>query len=146
MTVGIPGAGIGGLFYLLSALAMPLRELARAAGGSPTGDTAIERRARRRLAWRQAALALGTIAALGAAGELIGLLIGPRAGQVAASGTLVGLQRILPRTTLALTFGSLALVLLAVQVARVVVGRRATSGDPRLAISSPADTALPDAA
>jgi hypothetical protein len=65
---------------------------------------------------------------------------------VAASGTLVGLQRILPRTTLALTFGSLALVLLAVQVARVVVGRRATSGDPRLAISSPADAALPDAA
>lgn len=29
MTVGLPGAGIGGLFYLLAALLMPFRELAR---------------------------------------------------------------------------------------------------------------------
>ena len=30
MTVGLPGAGIGGVFYLLCALWMPFRELASA--------------------------------------------------------------------------------------------------------------------
>ena len=33
MTVGLPGAGIGGLFYLLAALLMPLRELAHTVRG-----------------------------------------------------------------------------------------------------------------
>ncbi len=33
MTVGLPGTGIGGLFYLFSALFMPIRELWRAALG-----------------------------------------------------------------------------------------------------------------
>jgi hypothetical protein len=35
MTAGIPGAGIGGLFYLVGALAAPLREAVRALRGHP---------------------------------------------------------------------------------------------------------------
>ena len=40
MTAGMPGTGIGGLFYLLSALLMPLRELWRlvASGGTYRPD------------------------------------------------------------------------------------------------------------
>jgi hypothetical protein len=33
MTAGLPGTGIGGIFYLLLAIAMPIRELFRAAQG-----------------------------------------------------------------------------------------------------------------
>lgn len=51
MNVGLPGTGLGGLFYLLTALAMPLVEFIHALHGRST-------RARRHLAIRQFWLAL----------------------------------------------------------------------------------------
>src|SRR5215207_7225971 len=57
MTAGLPGSGIGGLFYLLSALFMPLRELWRALRSRSRPERPV-------LALQQAGLALGIIAAL----------------------------------------------------------------------------------
>ena len=37
MAAGLPGVGIGGLFYLASALAMPVRQLARRLRGDRSG-------------------------------------------------------------------------------------------------------------
>src|SRR4026207_1672458 len=72
MTVGLPGAGIGGLFYLLSVLAMPFR----AAGESllissgrrspPAGS-----KPRWSLVWKQFAMASGIIAALWVTGWIL---------------------------------------------------------------------------
>jgi hypothetical protein len=125
MTVGIPGAGIGGLFYILSALAAPLRELAalarRDASASPESRAAS--RVRRRLALRQGAIAVGILAALWATGTLLGRLLA--AGTRVAAAEAAGVHRVLPASALAVTFGSLAVVLLAVQVARLVLVPRA---------------------
>jgi len=55
MTAGLPGTGIGGLFYLISALLMPVREAWRAATGrGRPGDL--------RLAFRQSAMAAVIVA------------------------------------------------------------------------------------
>ncbi|MDF1505469.1 hypothetical protein, partial [Roseisolibacter sp. H3M3-2] len=67
MAAGLPGVGIGGLFYLASALLMPVRAVARRAAGRP-------------VAWRpvavQAALAEGILLALWAMGEMLGAMVG----------------------------------------------------------------------
>lgn len=56
-TAGLPGTGLGGLFYILLALWMPVRELYLAARGR--GD-----RARLRFALGQGLMALGILAAV----------------------------------------------------------------------------------
>jgi hypothetical protein len=136
MAVGLPGAGIGGLFYILSALAMPVCELARLArGGRSAADAAMspaEVAARRRLAWRQGTTALGIVGALWATGELLGLALFSLGGGV-RSGTaaFTHVQRVLPVSALAVALGSLALVLLGVQVARLVVAWGTAGGAAR---------------
>lgn len=67
MLVGVPGAGIGGLFYVACALWAPLREL---------WLVVVLRRPPRlpRLVMRQAATAGGIIAGIWLAGWLVGLL------------------------------------------------------------------------
>ena len=64
MTVGLPGAGIGGLFYLASTLLLPVRSLVRRWRGRPDNVT-----------WRGQAylvlLALGIIGSLWLAGWLL---------------------------------------------------------------------------
>lgn len=119
MTAGLPGAGIGGLFYLASALLMPARSLLLTLRGRGA-------EARWGLALRQSSLAAGVVGALWATGELLGLLLSPAARQSLASGigqTAVGAG---PRNVIgthALAFGALTLVgvLLVVQLARVLV-------------------------
>ena len=56
MNPGLPGTGIGGLFYILVALWMPVCEVLRRAHGEATGRTA--------LVATQFAIALGVIAAM----------------------------------------------------------------------------------
>ncbi len=56
MNPGLPGIGIGGLFYILSALWMPLCEVSRRRRGDPTG--------RWSLVARQFAIAVGVVAAM----------------------------------------------------------------------------------
>jgi hypothetical protein len=120
MTAGLPGAGIGGIFYLVSALAMPFRELYRAL----RGDWSL---ARWRLVARQTAMAAGIFGGLWLTGWAIGELV----GAAVAAGHLARAPEVLRGGALLLSFGTLTLVLVAVQVARVVLhARRRPVGGP----------------
>lgn len=61
MNAGLPGTGIGGLFYILLALLMPLRELYLTARGRSS-------RERWRLVLQQLLIACGIVASLAATG------------------------------------------------------------------------------
>ncbi len=117
MTVGLPGSGIGGIFYIFTALWAPFGEL-----------FGIVRRGRRpgrlRLALSQGFIALCILASLWLTGELIvrawyavqlwGL------GASAGTGALAGAPEIFRTGAIALSFITLGLVLLSVPVLRVV--------------------------
>ena len=81
MNVGLPGTGIGGLFYLLLAVLMPLHELWRMA----RGRTGAQR-------WKMAALqsgvAVGILSALWGEGWLIQRASASASGLVGARGVL----------------------------------------------------------
>lgn len=68
MSVGLPGTGIGGIFYLVSALCMPFREGRRMLSGRSNPRT-------RAVVVRQFLLALGVLGGIWLAGWLIGLLL-----------------------------------------------------------------------
>jgi hypothetical protein len=68
MIAGLPGTGISGLFYLLSAFWMPIAEAVRSLRGS-------KRQSNWKLVFSQFALATGIFAALGATGALIDYFI-----------------------------------------------------------------------
>lgn len=83
MIAGLPGTGLAGLFFILSALAMPFVQVARAARGGPGR------------AWRlvvtHVGIAVGMVVAVDAAARLFRVLVGsPVAaappGRVAAPG------------------------------------------------------------
>lgn len=135
MTVGLPGAGIGGLFYILSALVMPLRELVRLA--RPRAARMTDARspgelvAQRRLAWRQGKIAIGIGCALWATGEALGRALVSTSGEAPGGiASVSGFHRVLPASAFVFTFGSLALVLLAVEIARLVHVPRMTAPTP----------------
>lgn len=124
MMVGIPGVGIGGLFYILSAIAMPFREVVRVL------------RRRDPIRWRvvlaQSALAFAIVVAIASAGVGLGWLVGwidpgfvARVG-VGAVGSQAskGIPTVLQATAIFLAFGTLAAVLAMVQVLRLVVRER----------------------
>ncbi len=119
MTAGIPGAGIGGLFYLASTILLPARNLVRRLRGCP--ETA---------GWRDQAfivcLTAGILGALWATGWLLAAVVPHQvltrggfpnlsAGRVAAS--------VIPLATFAIAVATLALVLLSVEVAHHVHAR-----------------------
>ncbi|OGF13170.1 MAG: hypothetical protein A2W00_13920 [Candidatus Eisenbacteria bacterium RBG_16_71_46] len=119
MTVGIPGSGIGGLFYLAGALWLPVRGLFRRLRGEPVAWPQ---------AFGQAALAVGILAGLWLTGALLGLLVGPSLEPAAAGGTGIGAAlarhaNALRLASLLAGFGTLGAVLAAVQIARLVVRR-----------------------
>lgn len=68
MIAGLPGTGISGLFYLLSAFWMPIAELTRTLRGR-------ERRSNWKLVFSQFALATGIFAALSLTGAMIDYFI-----------------------------------------------------------------------
>jgi hypothetical protein len=68
MIAGLPGTGISGLFYLLSAFWMPIAELVRTLRGRG-------RQSNWKLVFSQFALATGILAALGGTGALIDYFI-----------------------------------------------------------------------
>jgi hypothetical protein len=104
MIAGLPGTGIGGLFYLISALAMPVREAWRAATGNGEPQ-------RQRLALRQSAMALLIMGAIWLTGLVLTLLhIGNVARQT--SDTL----RVLYIAPALVAFGTLTVVLVAVEL------------------------------
>jgi tetratricopeptide (TPR) repeat protein len=120
MTVGIPGAGIGGLFYLLNAFFMPVRELWRLAQGQSSAES-------RRVVLRQFLIASGIVAAMWGTAALIATIaaqpiLAPFTGVHSAGGAKGSdLPQLLSYSALYLGLATLALVLLGVQVLRVVV-------------------------
>src|SRR5215218_3721657 len=115
MTAGLPGAGIGGLFYLFSALLMPVRSLHRAlTGGEP----------RWRLAFRQAALAAGVFAGIWGTGWLLGAAMRHVAPAAADAPAHPGVPNVVRTGALLFSLGTLAAVLAVVQVARLAARRR----------------------
>ena len=68
MTAGLPGTGIGGVFYLLSALLMPFVELVKTLRGQSSWPRWV-------LVIRQLAMASGIIAGMWMLGIALGLLL-----------------------------------------------------------------------
>jgi len=120
VTAGVPGTGLGGLFYILAALLLPLRGAVRSV--------------RRQIVdWDEVArltgLAVGVFLGIWVTGWLLGWLVGPAARIFeAAAGVNAALRaksdNILRWAAVAAGFVTLALVLLAVQVARLVGRKR----------------------
>ena len=125
MTPGVPGAGIGGLFYLASTLLLPFRSLARRLRGQPDSLTA-------RQAMYTLAIAGGVIAALVATGWVLALLVPDEVLRVASAGSgSVRARTVLPVATFATAVGTLLTVLAAVEIARYAHARRQTRDTPR---------------
>jgi hypothetical protein len=120
MTAGIPGVGIGGIFYLASALLMPFRSLVATIRG---------REARWPVALRQALIALATITVVGATLWVIGWLsaiFSPAPVALpAAAGSLPGRNMVRIAALLG-SVGTLSLVLVSVQAMRVLLAPRPT--------------------
>ena len=126
MSVGLPGSGIGGVFYLLSAMWMPVHSAQRSVRG---------KHVHWRLMARQTVMATLIIAALWGTGAVIDfMLTGATAPESlrAAVGKDAGanLPSIFRAASFAMTFGTLAVVLLTVQVLRFVVPRQAVQLAP----------------
>jgi tetratricopeptide (TPR) repeat protein len=121
MTAGVPGTGIGGLFYLISALLLPLRGLWR------------RRRRASTASWgeilKAAGLAAGVLLGIWLTGWLLGLLLGPtpQVARTALGRRIAQLghrENIVRGAALAAGFITLALVLLSVQAARFWTRRK----------------------
>ncbi len=116
MTVGLPGTGIGGIFYLASALAMPLREAYRRIRGRAAGNW--------RVVVAQLAIAGGILGAMWLTGRLLGLALAA-ARPITRLGTSLPHGNVLRIVSITLALGTLAGVLAAVEVLRLWVHRRA---------------------
>ncbi len=108
MTAGIPGTGIGGLFYVVQALIAPLHRSTH--GHSAKGI---------------AGLAAGVLVGIFGTGWLLGFFLAPAVGPVSISGGPSILHR--PETenlvrwfSLLASIALLGVVLLSVQVARLI--------------------------
>jgi|SRR6185436_4498072 len=116
MNVGLPGSGIGGIFYLLAALSTPFRALIR--GGSEGEGTSL------RSAIRHAGMALAILLSLGITGWMLGLMIAhtPMAAWSAHGTTDVRrVPAIFRAASIAATLGTLGAVMISVWVAAFVV-------------------------
>ena len=127
MTVGVPGTGIGGMFYLVSALAMPLRQAYRSLRRRPSAGW--------RIVAGQAAMAGAILAAIWVTGWLVGIAITASAAFIAPPHLLAGTHpgNVLRTAALVLSAATLAAVLLGVELLRLWVhrgtGRAATAGE-----------------
>ena len=111
MTVGIPGTGIGGLFYVVAGLIAPLR-------GS----------ASKRAAAYVAALAIGVLVGIFATGWLLGFLLAPIAKSPLIAGLpsyyRPGTENIVRWASMLASVVLLVSVLLSVQIARLMQRKR----------------------
>ena len=119
MTVGLPGAGIGGLFYLASTILLPLRSLLRRWRGH--ADT---------VAWRHHAhhlmMATGIVGGLWLTGWLLAFIV-PHEMLMPAASLRAGsapATTVLSLATLSVAVGTLVTILVAVEVARFAHVRR----------------------
>ena len=121
MAAGLPGAGIGGLFYLASTIALPLRSIWRRLAGLP--DTVTTREL-----LLQLGIASGIIGGIWGAGWILALVIPAGTIGSAAAGpgaAALGAQHSVVRAaTIAAGFVTLFVVLGAVELARLLVPMR----------------------
>src|SRR5437773_2089255 len=114
VTAGLPGAGIGGMFYLMSALATPLREAyLRVRGRRPRGWGLVA---------TQTAIAGAILAGVWATGWLLSLALSASRSVIPALAT-VHPGNLLPAVALLFSVGTLAAVLLGVEVLRLWIRR-----------------------
>jgi hypothetical protein len=123
VNVGLPGSGLGTLLYLLLALTMPLRYLARVA----------RRRAAPGEGWivaRQTGLALGVLLAITATGIAVGVVVirlrgdAVIRGPVAAIASRIGAASPVQISTVLLTGLLLIVILGIIEVTGALVARR----------------------
>ena len=122
MTPGVPGAGIGGLFYLASTVLLPFRSLARRLRGQPDSLTA-------RQFMHTLAIASGVVAGLWITGWALARLL-PDEVLRSVAASPAGSSRVrtvLPVATFATGVATLLTVLTAVEIARYARGRRETA-------------------
>jgi hypothetical protein len=120
MTAGVPGTGIGGLFYILSAVLLPIRAIWKILGGA---------RLSLRSVIKPTAIAVGVLAGIWATGWLLGLLFEPTVITVkkisdATMSVRVKYENIVRWAALVAGFATLGAVLLSVQVARLLVRQK----------------------
>lgn len=119
MTAGLPGAGIGGLFYIGSTLLLPIRVLVRRFRGVPSGME-------HRYLWHSVGLASGILAAVAATGWVLGLVVPAEilnVGATAAHG-VVSRRTVIPVATLGAAVATLCLVLVSVETARIIIAHQ----------------------
>lgn len=128
-SAGLPGTGIGGLFYLVAALFAPFRLVWRRATGRPRSGTARD-------VFEVAVIALGVVGGIWFAGWLLGVVASYSGALSSLSPrTLVSgsthAANILRVASVIAGIATLAMVLGAVELARVVVrGRRQLAPPP----------------
>jgi len=118
VTVGLPGTGIGGIFYLASALVMPFREVYRWLRGRPAGDW--------RVVTGQLAITGGILGGMWVTGRLLGLALAA-ARPIGTAGGALPPSNVLRFVSIALAFGTLAAVLVAVELLRLWLHRERRS-------------------
>ncbi len=113
MVAGLPGTGIGGIFFLLSALLMPVVEFVRTLQGRSNLR-------RWRFVLRHSGIALGILGAMWATGWLLGqLLFALLRTRISATATAaLHPHNVIQAPPLMLTLGVLLAVLLSVGIFR----------------------------
>jgi hypothetical protein len=135
MNVGLPGTGIGGVFYLLSALWMPFHEIYR---------TIREKKPPQRvhLILAQVSLALGIIAGIWLMGWLLGELLATTREWLSsqpdgAVNKTSALPNVIKMTMVFLTIGLLASVVGGVHILKLVMRYRQPRRALDLRVNSP---------
>jgi predicted Na+-dependent transporter len=116
MTVGLPGTGIGGLFYLLLIAIMPLRELAlriRRRASAPGGVRTVV---------TQLLLALGIVSALSLEAWLLVGFVNTASGPAGTQARILATEQA-ARTATWASFGSLLLCLFTLTLVRLFAKR-----------------------
>lgn len=110
MNVGLPGAGIGGLFYLASTLLLPARSLMRRLRGQ---SDAVSLRQH----LHHVSIAIGIMAGLWTAGWLLGFVMPKEMLSAPGTATLLTSRTAIPLATFGFGVGTLLAVLLVVELA-----------------------------
>ena len=140
MTVGVPGVGFGGIFYLMGALFMPVREVVRTA----RGESNVERWAVVATQW---SLAAGILVALWGTGWALGHVLTP--ALLAKTGAGAGWAGAAPHnllkvSALVVSLGMLAILIAVVRIAQFVLRSRGGIPAQQLTPMPAATRPLPD--
>jgi len=116
MTAGLPGAGIGGLFYLASSILLPVRSLWRRLRGRPDAVPLRQQ-------LHSALIAFGIIGGLWVAGWVLAFIVPhdmlPQ-NAFSGRGATSSANTVIPLATFLVAVGTLVLVLLMVEMARLL--------------------------